>query len=254
VKKEAGKIKDQFAQRAATFENSAKWVIDKDLLDIHSKLAGVLPGERVLEVCCGTGVVGDRLARDGGKVVGMDISLSMLAGAKEKLHSCVNGQAEHLPFCDNTFDVVICRQAFHFLDTPQVVKEMLRVAKSGTGRIVISQIVPFGEEDSDWMCRIHRAKQPLLRNFIREQDLTELLENAGCGETVVREHCIEEPINPWLTDTFFPDSEIEKIKEMFVNSPAGYKTSHKIKCIDGNIFETMRWVVARGKKPLNTKQ
>jgi DNA gyrase subunit B len=247
VKKESGKIKDQFVQRAATFESSAKWVKDNALLDIHAKAAGISPGDRVLEVCCGTGVVGERLARDGASVTGMDISLSMLAGAKSKLSSCVNGQAEHLPFCDNTFDVAICRQAFHFLDCPEVVKEMLRVVKPG-GRIVISHIVPFGKEDSEWLRRIHAAKQPLLKNFLQEQDFRGFFKSAGCREMVLCEHFVEEPINNWLKDTFFPASKIEEIKGMFVNAPEGYKRPHKIKCGNGDVFDTMRWVVLSAKK------
>jgi DNA gyrase subunit B len=249
AKKETGKIKSQFGQRAATFESSAKWVKNKDLLELHSKLAGILPGDLVLEVCCGTGVVGERLAREGAKVAGLDISLSMLEGAKNKLDYCVNGQAEQLPFRDNSFDVVVCRQAFHFLDAFPAVREMFRVVKSGTGRVVISQIVPFGQEDCDWLCRIHRKKQPLLKNFLQEQNLRDLLKVAGCRDMILCEHCIEEPINNWLKDTFFLESKIEEIKGMFVNAPGGYKISHKVKCGNGEIFDTMRWVVARGKKP-----
>jgi DNA gyrase subunit B len=248
AKKEAGNIKDQFAHRAPTFESSAKWVKNKDLLDLHSKLAGVSSGELVLEVCCGTGVVGQRLERDGAKVIGLDISLSMLEGARKKLSYCVNGKAERLPFGDNIFDAVVCRQAFHFLDVSQVVNEMLRVAKSSTGRIVISQIVPFGKGDSDWLCRIHRAKQPLLKNFLQEKDFRNFLEDAGCREVEMREHSIEEPINSWLTDTFFPGPKIEEIKGMFVNAPEEYKKCHKVKCVNADIFDTMRWIVVRGAK------
>ncbi len=248
MRKESDKIKDQFVRRADTFETSASWVKNKALLDIHSTLAGISKGQVVLEACCGTGVVGERFLQAGAKVVGLDISLSMLKHAKNKLSYCVNGQAEHFPFPDNLFDVVLCRQAFHFLDTPRVVREMVRVAKAGTGRIIISQIVPFGKQDSSWLSRIHQKKQPQLRNFLDEQNLKDLLKNAGCVDTVLCEHCIEEPINHWLKDTFLPQTKIEEIKEMFINAPSGYKTSHKLRCAGGDVFDTMRWVILRGKK------
>lgn len=79
--RESGKIKDQFVQRADTFENSARWVKNKELLRIHSKLAGISKGDLALEVCCGTGVVGETLLLAGAKVAGIDISLSMLKHA-----------------------------------------------------------------------------------------------------------------------------------------------------------------------------
>lgn len=244
----SGKIKDQFVQRADTFESSARWVKNKELLHIHSRLAGISKGDLALEVCCGTGVVGGTLLLAGAKVVGVDISLPMLKHAKKKLNYCVNGQVEHLPFSENSFDVVICRQAFHFLDIPQAVKEMLRVLKSGSGRIIVSQIVPYGKQDSNWLFKIHQKKQPLLRNFLHEQELKSLLKNAGCQDMVSCEHCVEEPIDHWLKDTFFPQSKIAEIKEMFLNAPTGYKTAHKIKCSKDDIFDTMKWVIIKGKK------
>lgn len=248
MRKESSEIIDQFAQRADTFESSACWVKDKELLDIHADLAGIHKGQRALEVCCGTGVVGQRLALAGAKVTGLDISLSMLKQAEKKLSYCVNARAEHFPFGDNIFDAVICRQAFHFLDTPLVIKEMLRVVKPSTGRIVISQIVPFGKEDSSWLFQIHRKKQPLLKNFLHEEHLKDLLKNSGCQDIVSRQHCVEEPINNWLKDTFLPQVKIDEIKSMFVNAPSGYKTAHKIRCGNGDIFDTMRWVIISGKK------
>lgn len=248
MQKESSKIIDQFVQRADTFESSACWVKDKELLDMHADLARIHKGESALEVCCGTGVVGQRLALAGAKVTGFDISLSMLKHAKKKLSYCVNAKAEHFPFGDNTFDVVICRQAFHFLDTPRVVREMVRVVKAGTGRIIISQIVPFGEEDSNWLFQIHHKKQPLLKNFLHEEHLKDLLKNAGCQDIVSRQYCVEEPINNWLKDTFLPQAKIDEIKSMFMNAPSGYKTAHRIRCSNGDIFDTMRWVIIRGKK------
>ncbi len=241
------KIKDQFKTRAGSFEASARWVKDKDLLDIHRELAGTSKDNLILEVCCGTGVVGKSLFCQGSKIVGLDISLSMLEKAKNKLQLCVNGNVQQLPFLDETFDIVVCRQAFHFLETKRVVKEMIRVVKRG-GKIIISQIVPFGRQDAVWLRRIHRKKQPLLKNFLLKQDLEDVLKVAGCEDIVLREHVVEEPIDDWLKDTYFSKSKIDEIKEMFLNAPKGYKELHKVRVVGNNIFDTMKWVVVRGTK------
>lgn len=245
--KDRCKIKDQFKARADSFETSARWVKDKDLLDIHQKLAGTSKDNLILEVCCGTGVVGKSLFCQGSKIAGLDISLAMLEKARNKLQFCVNGNAQQLPFLDEIFDIVVCRQAFHFLDTKQVIKEMLRVLKRG-GKIIISQIVPFGRQDTDWLRRIHRKKQPLLKNFLVKQDLKNLLKVAGCSEIVLREHIVEEPIADWLKDTYFSKSKIDEIKEMFLNAPKKYKELHRVRVVGKNIFDTMKWVVVRGRK------
>src|ERR1700733_8374694 len=67
------------------------------------------PGQRILDVAPGTGMVASGLARRGPPVVGLDQSEDMLAGARRRLaHSpdlasritLVHGQAESLPFAD----------------------------------------------------------------------------------------------------------------------------------------------------------
>lgn len=247
--KKTHQIKRQFLLRAGSFDDSAKWVKDERLLDIHYKLSRASKGGLALEVCCGTGIVGKRLSSGGLRVIGLDLSLSMLKKAKGRLGSCVNGRAEQLPFLDNTFDIVICRQALHFLNTKKAISEMFRVAKQSSGRVIISQIVPFGRRDSAWLRRLHRKKQPLLNNFLNEQDLKGLLKYSGCVDIVSREHCVIEPVNHWLKDTFLPQAKIDAIKKMLLNAPAAYKAAHQVRVVDGDILDRMRWVAIRGNKP-----
>lgn len=241
-------IKDQFRLRAEAFDKSARWVRDEGLLDIHQRLAKAYNGNLVLDACCGTGIVGERLSYNGSMVVGLDISLSMLHKAKRKLSFCVNAEVEQFPFLDNIFDIVVCRQAFHFLDTKQVIKEMFRVTKPDGGRIIISQIVPFGEEDSAWLYQIHRKKQPLLKNFLYENDLKYMLKDSGYANIASYECCIEESINDWLNDPCIPQATADEIKKMFLNAPSKYKALHHTKIINGEIFDTMRWVIVKGIK------
>lgn len=245
---ELEKLREQFKARGATFDNSARWVTDKVLLDMHQELAGASKGSLILEVCCGTGIVGQKLSQAGAKVIGLDLSPVMLKQASKRLFSCVNGQAERLPFADNTFDAVTCRQASHFLDAKYALEEMFRVTKPNTGRIVISQIVPFGKEDYEWVCKIHRRKQPLLKNFFTEDDLIGFLQGAGYTDIISQEYCIEEPVNSWLVDTYFSEKEISEIRSLFLNAPERYKALHRIRTAGGEIFDTMRWIVMRGRK------
>jgi ubiquinone/menaquinone biosynthesis C-methylase UbiE len=241
-------LKNQFKKRAATFDRSARWVKDPGLLDIHRKLAGIREGETVLEACCGTGVVGSSLRKAGIMVVGLDLSLDMLGFARKRLDHCVNARTERLPFADNTFDAVVCRQAMHFLDMKRFFPELLRVIKPRTGRVVISQIVPFGEEDKAWVRRIHSKKQNMLKNFVCADDILGCLKKAGFKKIENREYKIEEPINPWLTDTFFPPEKIKELQDMFINAPLTYKKLHRTRRVNGVIYDTMRWIIAKGRK------
>ena len=99
--------------------------------------AGVAPGQAVLDVACGTGVVA-RTAADRmggrGRVVGLDLNEGMLAVAG-RLRPDIEwrqGDAAALPFEDGSFDAVLCQSALMFFpDRAGALREMARVATPG---------------------------------------------------------------------------------------------------------------------------
>jgi SAM-dependent methyltransferase len=112
------------------------------------KWAGVRPGQRVLDVACGTGVVSVTAARLGTSVTGLDLTPELLerarenariAGVKADWHE---GDVENLPFGDAAFDVVMSQFGHIFAPRPDVaIGEMLRVLKPG-GTIAFSTWPP----------------------------------------------------------------------------------------------------------------
>jgi ubiquinone/menaquinone biosynthesis C-methylase UbiE len=95
--------------------------------------AGVLPGQRVLDVACGTGVVTRAAAErvgETGKVVGLDLNEAMLTVAR-RLRPDLDwrqGDAAELPFSDSSFDVVLCQSGLMFFpDVAKTLREMARV-------------------------------------------------------------------------------------------------------------------------------
>jgi SAM-dependent methyltransferase len=110
-------------------------------------LAQVAPGERILDVACGTGVVA-RLAapRTGsaGHVVGLDFSPPMLEVARAlppvagSPIEWVEANALAMPFPPATFDVVFCQHGLQQVpDRPAALSEMRRVLVPG-GRLAIA--------------------------------------------------------------------------------------------------------------------
>jgi ubiquinone/menaquinone biosynthesis C-methylase UbiE len=105
------------------------------------------PGERVLDVACGTGIVA-RLAAPqvgpSGQVAGLDLNEGMLAVARAQAASqglpieWHQGDATQLPFPDAAFDVVLCQQGLQFIaDRRAALREMRRVLVPG-GRAAVS--------------------------------------------------------------------------------------------------------------------
>ncbi len=103
------------------------------------------PGERVLDVATGTGLVARALVRRYGcTVVGVDQSREMLAGARQRLArepdlvtriTLQEGEAEHLPFADRSFDHLTFTYLLRYVDDPAAtLRELARVVRPG-GRI-----------------------------------------------------------------------------------------------------------------------
>lgn len=99
--------------------------------------AEVQPGQRLLDVACGTGVLARRAAdRVGptGEVVGLDLNEGMLTVAR-RLRPDLEwrlGDAADLPFPAQAFDVVLCQSALMFFpDATHALSEMSRVCRVG---------------------------------------------------------------------------------------------------------------------------
>jgi demethylmenaquinone methyltransferase/2-methoxy-6-polyprenyl-1,4-benzoquinol methylase len=121
------------------------------------KLAASRPGERALDVCCGTGDIALALARAGLHVVGLDFSEAMLGVARKRLDAgnlargnvasvqFIKGDALRLPFPDESFDIVTIGYGLRNLaDFEGGLREMHRVLRPG-GRLVV---LDFGKPDN----------------------------------------------------------------------------------------------------------
>jgi ubiquinone/menaquinone biosynthesis C-methylase UbiE len=127
VSKSAAEVYDEFFL-PALFEQWASRVADA---------AKIQPGQQVLDVGCGTGVltltIADRVGASG-SAVGLDLNEGMLAVAKRKAPDIEwrQGRAEELPFDAGRFDAVVSQFALMFFeDGRAAIREMFRVLRPG---------------------------------------------------------------------------------------------------------------------------
>ncbi len=99
------------------------------------------PGARVLDVATGTGMVAaELLARGDCTVVGLDQSREMLAAARARFAGderveLIEGEAERLPFADQSFDALTFTYLLRYVEDPAAtIRELARVVKPG-GRV-----------------------------------------------------------------------------------------------------------------------
>lgn len=102
--------------------------------------AEVKSGKQVLDVCCGPGVIAAAATARGAQTTGIDFSAAVIEIANSNVPDVefYEGDAQSLPFADNSFDAVVCGFGIiHVPDPQKALSEMHRVLKPA-GRVAVS--------------------------------------------------------------------------------------------------------------------
>jgi SAM-dependent methyltransferase len=128
-------------------------IAERELWEVGQRIVdavGVRPGEDVLDVACGTGNAALRAALAGGRVVGVDLTPELFDAGRRLATDAgvqiewVHGDAEELPFADQSFDVVLSTFGCMFAPRHAVTAhELARVLRPG-GRLGVTAWTPDG--------------------------------------------------------------------------------------------------------------
>lgn len=176
------KIQAFFDQQAAGWDAGVPADVIQRAREILQGL-GILPGSRVLDVGCGTGVLVPMLREQmkaAGFVVATDVSMNMLREGRHKYGGAFAGSmqsdAAHLPLRESSFDWILCYSVFpHFSDQRGVVA-VLSVALRPGGRLAI-----FHSKSREDINAFHRSVGGEVggHELPDEPEMREILEGAG---------------------------------------------------------------------------
>lgn len=178
------------------------------LLPVAARLAVVQPGERVLDIGCGTGNAAILAAQRGARVVGVDLSRGLLGLAREDADiasvepTLVQGDAQQLPFAPGSFDVAL--SAFGLIYAPdreKAVAEVARVLRPG-GRFAMTAWSPTG---------FHGEADAIFARHLPPSRSPKATEWGGAGFA-------EKMLSPFLSDVRVERTALDK----FVLSPRHY--------------------------------
>ena len=114
-------------------------VVSRQTVEPTLDAAGVRAGMRVLDLCCGPGMLAQAATERGAQAVGVDFP-AVVEVARKLIPAAEfqSGDAQNLEFPDNSFDAVVCGYGLmHVPDAEKVLREMFRVLRPG-GKVAVS--------------------------------------------------------------------------------------------------------------------
>ena len=168
-----------------------------------------LAGMSVLEICCGSGMMAEKFARAGARVIGTDFSHAAIARARERSRryrfdaTFMVADAENLAFADGSFDVVAVHDGLHHLDDPdRAIREMARVARRGV--LILDPAQAALTRFAIWLglaVEVEEAGNPVKR--LDPQAVAANLRKAGFDRIVMRRTLMYYPHEPYRWFAWF---------------------------------------------------
>lgn len=178
------RILEQFTQQAVPF-SLAPNLQSEQALEQLVRASGAGPGDVVLDVACGPGLVVRAFARVARHVTGVDVTPAMIARARELTAGIGNvafdvADVRALPYPDHSFSLVVSRFAFHHFEQPDaVLAEMKRVCERG-GRVVVCDLLASDDPDkADAFHAMEMMRDPSHAKALRLDELAALFAAQG---------------------------------------------------------------------------
>jgi SAM-dependent methyltransferase len=216
-------ILDQFTRQAVPFATAAP-IRNQQALDRIVRMADAGPGDRVLDVACGPGLLVCAFARVVEHATGIDLTPAMLerAGEEQRAQGLRNvswrqGDVLHLPYPDSHFTIVSSRFAFHHLLRPHAaLAEMIRVCEPG-GRIVVADSAPAASK-ADAFNAMERLRDPShVRAFTLDQ-LRAMFIELGLPEPRTETYRLDGDLDGLLQRSFPNPGDEDRIRDIFARS------------------------------------
>jgi SAM-dependent methyltransferase len=229
-------------QRAAAHYAEAFGGVTREATAPLLDAAGVHSGTRVLDVATGPGFVAAAAAARGAVVKGLDFSRAMLAEARRANPGLefMEGDAEHLPFDDRSFDAAVMNFGMLHLPAPDAaMREAFRVLQNGGGFAFTvwaapEQAVGFGivlrAVQSHGRVDVPLPEGPPFHQFSDPAECTRALESAGFRDVHVRMLPIV-----WKPDS--PDAVFDAV------SRGGVRTAALLRAQSAAALQTIRKTV-----------
>jgi ubiquinone/menaquinone biosynthesis C-methylase UbiE len=250
------RVRQEFTQQAQAYAANPS-ITNADRL---ARLVQAVPsshlGTRVLDVACGPGYVAMAFAQAGGDVVGIDLTAAPLAIAEQKRQelglSNVRfqiGDAEHLPFTDQEFDIVVSRFALHHCeDAQRVLAEMARVCRV-QGSVVLEDLVTSEyPARAAYQNRFEQLRDPSHTRALPISEFLTLFTACGLEVEQVYTDTLVPSLETWLANAHTPEKRAREVRELVAQDETADLSGTRPFRRDGELYFRQRTAAIIGRK------
>jgi ubiquinone/menaquinone biosynthesis C-methylase UbiE len=226
-------VRREFAQQAARFGEQGLTLSNQDYLQWMVEQLYLQPHFEVLDVAAGTGHLSRAVAPHVQRVVALDLTPEMLAqgtqeAAQQGLTNLVfeQGEAEHLTYPNEAFDMVVTRFSLHHFAAPHVpLREMVRVCRRGGTVAVIDMVSPDDPTVAATYNRLERLRDSSHLRALTADELQQLMRDAGLDPVRTVPRDVEVHLDRWLDLTNAAPEARQTIREALTRDLQGLETT-----------------------------
>jgi ubiquinone/menaquinone biosynthesis C-methylase UbiE len=217
-----GLILDQFTRQATLFSTAAP-ITNEGALRMIVEAARPAPGDTMLDVACGGGIVVCAFAPHVRQATGIDMTPAMLDQARklaaDKGLSNIawrQGDVSSLPYDDASFTIVFARFAFHHFTEPlAVLREMVRVCAPDGRVLVVDTCASEDPAKAAEFNRLEKLRDPSHARNLTLTELKGLFSDVGLSEPAISFYELRDEVRNLLARSFPNPGDDAKIIEMF---------------------------------------
>lgn len=248
-------VQSQFGPVAANYATSSVHAAGPDLAAMLAA-ANLRGDERVLDAGCGAGHTALTFAPRVAHVIGVDLTLAMLAQAKRlaaerKLTNAEfeRGDVERLPYPDASFDLVTSRYSAHHYPHPiAALREFVRVLKPGGALLLVDVVSPDAPATDTFLNTIELLRDPShVRDHTADQ-WSAMFGAAGFEAEQLQSWPLRLEFESWVTRMNTPFLAITQIRALVDGAPREVRAQLAIEG-ESNYSFTVGTVLMRGRKP-----
>ena len=228
-------VQQQFGKSAESYVSSRIHKDGKDLQRLID-MAELTGKEELLDVATGGGHTANAFAPLVKRVTAVDLTQEMLTAAEKFVKGngnqnveFIKGDAEDLPFSNDSFDVVTCRIApHHFPNINEFIKEVFRVLKKGGQFLLDDNVVPEDDQYDQFYNKVEKWRDYSHFRAWKKSEWIRMLEFAGFE--IDEWHRFEKTFyfDSWCNRMNLPMEEKKNLTQYFISASERIKDKFRI--------------------------